>query len=385
MGRSTCLSALSALLLCVGSLCRSHAGAVEGGEELKQWALAHGTRSLLTVTPLAGFGRGLVADADVEAGATLLRVPRGMIFSATTPELRPEIEAVIEAQPALVDLAEDAQIAFRLMCAQADTERPDGGDESCDGSREARELSSLDVGEVTNFLHWAEMSMFADAFAAAKVNGEMLVDLEMEDLKEMGAGLRIQRKQLLRVVKRNADGAGVPPEALAAPAAGSEPLLASNSSVSDFSPWLQALGELVRNHTRAHQKVTTARAPIHAHAARTRAPSRVTLGRTRARVRARTRPRTYPPARTHMHARSAAALQHQRRGAGRAPLVSARRDGAAAERALGRCPGDLRADQRLPAQAPCRAVRARAILSGALRRGDAGRAHAQPPQRRLDE
>jgi len=65
-----------------------------------------------------------------------------------------------------------------------------------------KSLKSLNVPEVACFLKMSRMRVFVDMVVTEEINGEMLDDIRMEDLEEFGIGVKIQRRQLLRVVKR---------------------------------------------------------------------------------------------------------------------------------------------------------------------------------------
>jgi hypothetical protein len=58
-------------------------------------------------------------------------------------------------------------------------------------------LAQLSVTGVTEWLLAQDLPVFVDAFRAARINGEMLAGMDAEDLEEVGAGLRVQRRRLI--------------------------------------------------------------------------------------------------------------------------------------------------------------------------------------------
>ena len=68
--------------------------------------------------------------------------------------------------------------------------------------------------EVCDWLRKNRLNVFVPAFQESEINGEMLLDVQQEDLDQMsdgkggvGVGTQLQRRQLFRVRKRAIEGA----------------------------------------------------------------------------------------------------------------------------------------------------------------------------------
>ena len=74
------------------------------------------------------------------------------------------------------------------------------------GKSEPRRLKALSPLEVSRFLERHHgLSVFREPFLRLQVSGEILCNLQMEELCDIGVGKQMQRRQLLRVVERERD------------------------------------------------------------------------------------------------------------------------------------------------------------------------------------
>jgi hypothetical protein len=56
------------------------------------------------------------------------------------------------------------------------------------------------VQQVGDFLHWLELGQYAAAFVENEIDGELLVDLDKEELKELTVTALGHRKKLLKAL-----------------------------------------------------------------------------------------------------------------------------------------------------------------------------------------
>ncbi len=65
-----------------------------------------------------------------------------------------------------------------------------------------KRMEEMSTEEVATLLRkWKLNDAFEESFRETQIDGEMLIDMTMEDLEEMNVGLKLQRRRLLRLVK----------------------------------------------------------------------------------------------------------------------------------------------------------------------------------------
>eukprot|EP00750_Incisomonas_marina_P010653 INCI16292.7.p1 GENE.INCI16292.7~~INCI16292.7.p1 ORF type:complete len:775 (+),score=130.84 INCI16292.7:145-2469(+) len=152
---------------------------------------------------------GEVADAGVQAdaepsvalpGRVLVRIPRRLFVQPESPTL-----AALELERLLHDplvkrssVSDESRLVLRLFLLVNERASGNAGSKATT----ATDIRQLDVDGVVDWLLESEHNLvgFADVFKAAGVDGPTLAALDLDDLAELGAGLRIHQKRLLRAV-----------------------------------------------------------------------------------------------------------------------------------------------------------------------------------------